>query len=75
MLIEWLRILQGHPAHKFFPELGQAPEPSPFRRVYMFGDKPGSDIYGANACAWESLLLRTGVFRDSSGPPLNTSRA
>ncbi|KDE09526.1 HAD-superfamily subfamily IIA hydrolase [Microbotryum lychnidis-dioicae p1A1 Lamole] len=31
--------------------------------VYMLGDNPASDIAGANAFGWESILVRTGVFR------------
>jgi ribonucleotide monophosphatase NagD (HAD superfamily) len=29
----------------------------------MVGDNPKSDIAGANAFKWESILVRTGVFR------------
>lgn len=32
-------------------------------RVYMVGDNPASDIAGANAFGWESILVKTGVFR------------
>lgn len=32
-------------------------------RVYMVGDNPASDIAGANGFGWESILVRTGVFR------------
>lgn len=32
-------------------------------RVYMIGDNPASDIAGANAFGWESILVKTGVFR------------
>lgn len=32
-------------------------------KVYMVGDYPASDIAGANAFGWESILVRTGVFR------------
>ncbi|ORX38584.1 HAD-like domain-containing protein [Kockovaella imperatae] len=31
--------------------------------VYMVGDNPESDIAGANAHGWSSMLVRTGVFR------------
>ncbi|CDK25097.1 unnamed protein product [Kuraishia capsulata CBS 1993] len=34
-------------------------------KVYMVGDNPNSDIHGANAFGWESILVRTGVFKDS----------
>ena len=67
MLIECLRILQGHPAHKFFPELGHALDPSPFRCVYMFGDEPGSDIYGANACGWSLFSCVRACFATEVG--------
>lgn len=29
----------------------------------MVGDNPKSDIAGANAYGWQSILVRTGVFR------------
>ncbi|KAK8854859.1 TIGR01456 family HAD hydrolase [Kwoniella newhampshirensis] len=35
--------------------------------VYMVGDNPASDIAGANAHGWSSILVRTGVFRDPNG--------
>ncbi|KAM0790691.1 hypothetical protein ACM66B_004549 [Microbotryomycetes sp. NB124-2] len=31
--------------------------------VYMVGDNPASDIAGANGFGWQSVLVRTGVFR------------
>ncbi|KAL7423421.1 hypothetical protein Q5752_001001 [Cryptotrichosporon argae] len=31
--------------------------------VYMVGDNPASDIAGANAHGWHSILLRTGVYQ------------
>ena len=30
----------------------------------MVGDNPESDIKGANDNGWESVLLRTGVYKD-----------
>ncbi|GAA95879.1 hypothetical protein E5Q_02536 [Mixia osmundae IAM 14324] len=33
------------------------------KRVYMVGDNPQSDIKGANDYGWQSMLVRTGVFR------------
>jgi len=36
---------------------------APLGRVYMVGDNPESDIAGANGFGWESVLVRTGVFR------------
>lgn len=39
---------------------------------YMVGDNPASDIAGARNFGWESILVRTGVFRgednDSNHP-------
>ncbi|KAF5385856.1 hypothetical protein D9615_002350 [Tricholomella constricta] len=37
--------------------------------VYMVGDNPESDIAGANAADWSSILVRTGVFDPQQGPP------
>lgn len=34
---------------------------------YMVGDNPASDIAGANAHGWSSILVRTGVFHDTHG--------
>ncbi|KAJ3490351.1 hypothetical protein NLI96_g1470 [Meripilus lineatus] len=37
--------------------------------VYMVGDNPESDIAGANAAGWSSVLVRTGVYDPATGPP------
>ncbi|KAF7301257.1 hypothetical protein MIND_00690500 [Mycena indigotica] len=37
-------------------------------RIYMIGDNPDSDIAGANAAKWESVLVRTGVFAAGTTP-------
>ncbi|TFK44483.1 HAD-like domain-containing protein [Crucibulum laeve] len=37
--------------------------------VYMVGDNPESDIAGANAANWLSVLVHTGVFDPDQGPP------
>lgn len=50
------------------PKLHEAPATLPFKSIYMVGDNPLSDIAGANACGWESVLLRTGVYKDSQWP-------
>ncbi|KAJ7072513.1 HAD-like domain-containing protein [Mycena amicta] len=42
----------------------------PLPRIYMVGDNPESDIAGANAANWESILVRTGVF--AGGKPSHT---
>nr|GAT57724.1 predicted protein [Mycena chlorophos] len=41
---------------------------APSRRIYMVGDNPESDIAGANAAHWESILVRTGVFEAGTTP-------
>lgn len=64
VLIEWNKILHGHQEHDFRPQLGKAPENSPFKTLYMVGDNPESDIHGAINSNWESILLRTGVYKD-----------
>ncbi|EPT04967.1 HAD hydrolase [Fomitopsis schrenkii] len=38
-------------------------------RVYMVGDNPESDIAGANAAGWPSVLVHTGVYDPHQGPP------
>ncbi|AOW00122.1 HAD-like domain-containing protein [Yarrowia lipolytica] len=42
--------------------------PGSWEKVYMVGDNPASDIDGANRYGWESMLVRTGVFRDADLP-------
>ncbi|KAI0314277.1 HAD-hyrolase-like-domain-containing protein, partial [Amylostereum chailletii] len=37
--------------------------------AYMIGDNPESDIAGANAAGWSSVLVRTGVYDPAQGPP------
>ncbi|KAM5543342.1 hypothetical protein V8D89_003216 [Ganoderma adspersum] len=37
--------------------------------VYMVGDNPESDIAGANAAGWPSVLVKTGVYEPARGPP------
>ncbi|PWN46505.1 hypothetical protein IE53DRAFT_322851, partial [Violaceomyces palustris] len=37
--------------------------------VWMVGDNTESDIAGANGYGWSSALVRTGVYKDSHGPP------
>ncbi|PPQ93685.1 hypothetical protein CVT25_012744 [Psilocybe cyanescens] len=38
-------------------------------RIYMIGDNPESDIAGANAAKWSSVLVKTGVYDPLQGPP------
>jgi len=37
--------------------------------VYMIGDNPESDIAGANAAGWYSVLVETGVYDRAQGTP------
>jgi len=39
-------------------------------KVYMVGDNPYSDIRGANGYGWESVLVKTGVYRHGEGEEL-----
>ncbi|KAG9316204.1 HAD hydrolase [Chiua virens] len=48
---------------------GQLAEKSCLDSVYMVGDNPESDIAGANAARWKSILVRTGVYDPCQGPP------
>jgi len=41
-------------------------------RFYMIGDNPESDIAGANAAGWSSVLVRTGVYDRAEGPPAHS---
>ncbi|OWB72798.1 hypothetical protein B5S31_g2520 [[Candida] boidinii] len=45
-------------------ELGDEVKINPFKKVYMIGDNPASDIIGANNYGWESILVKTGVYKD-----------
>lgn len=63
VLIEWNKIIHGHKPHGFMPTLNSKVR-SPFLNIYMVGDNPESDIRGANLCGWDSILLRTGVYKD-----------
>ncbi|KZV96288.1 HAD-superfamily hydrolase [Exidia glandulosa HHB12029] len=38
-------------------------------QYYMIGDNPESDIAGANAAGWHSVLVHTGVYDHTRGPP------
>lgn len=63
--------------HKMFSgtsPLGEQPVPQ-LKKVYMVGDNPESDIRGANdfespqGTQWESLLVKTGVWRENGRAP------
>jgi len=38
----------------------------PLHRIYAIGDNPLSDIKGANAVGWTSILVRTGCFQSTA---------
>lgn len=42
-------------------------------RFYMIGDNPLSDIAGANAKGWVSILVRTGIYRDDAPTSENSN--
>lgn len=46
------------------PELGVRPTEKMFKKVYMVGDNPESDIKGGNDYGWETILVKTGVYKD-----------
>ncbi|EDR08897.1 uncharacterized protein LACBIDRAFT_159819, partial [Laccaria bicolor S238N-H82] len=45
---------------------------SPLPNMFNFSDNPESDIAGANAANWSSILVRTGVYSADQGPPIHT---
>ncbi|KAJ4483675.1 HAD hydrolase [Lentinula aciculospora] len=45
--------------------------PGELPQMYMIGDNPESDIAGANAAGWSSVLVYTGVYDPTTGPPTN----
>jgi HAD superfamily hydrolase (TIGR01456 family) len=44
------------------------------RQVYMVGDNPASDIIGAHNYGWNSLLVRTGVYRNGTQLPVQPTK-
>ncbi|KAH9963811.1 HAD-like domain-containing protein [Russula dissimulans] len=51
---------------------GASVEPDTQGRFYMIGDNPESDIAGANAAGWSSVLVHTGVYDLADGPPAHS---
>lgn len=74
-LIDWRNKLlsgeleKGGELVQVVPTLGTPPTNSPFKKVYMVGDNPASDIKGANNYHWDSCLVTTGVYK--AGDALN----
>lgn len=48
---------------------GEHPQVGEDMKVYMIGDNPESDIRGGRDFGWETVLVRTGVYRDAMGEP------
>lgn len=65
VLLEWTQK-----THTASNGNGAADKMTAFDKVFMVGDNPASDITGANAYGWDSLLVRTGVFHDEDLPGL-----
>lgn len=40
----------------------------------MIGDNPASDIRGANEKGWESILVRSGVFRGEDNDKIDKGK-
>ncbi|QPG74817.1 hypothetical protein FOA43_002153 [Brettanomyces nanus] len=66
ILIDWReKLLSGNTdSDVCLPELNDPPIKSPFKHVYMVGDNPESDILGGNDYGWNTILVRTGVYKD-----------
>jgi HAD superfamily hydrolase (TIGR01456 family) len=66
ILIDWRNVLLGNkePGNLCLPELNDPPLVSPFKKVYMVGDNPESDITGGNNYNWGTILVKTGVYQD-----------
>ncbi|KAH3671045.1 hypothetical protein OGAPHI_000756 [Ogataea philodendri] len=48
----------------YMPQLNSSPAKTPFDKVFMVGDNPESDILGGNNYHWDTILVRTGVYKD-----------
>lgn len=66
ILIDWRNVLLGKksPGNLCLPKLNDAPINSPFKKVYMVGDNPESDITGGNNYNWGTILVKTGVYQE-----------
>lgn len=63
---QWKHIngIGGNNSAEVVPDLGVRPKQKLFKKVYMVGDNPESDIKGGNDYGWETILVRTGVYKD-----------
>lgn len=66
ILIDWRSKLASGDldSEACLPELNDPPIVSPFKQIYMIGDNPESDILGGNNYGWNTILVRTGVYKD-----------
>lgn len=66
VLIDWRKVLLGEKeaGNLCLPPLNAEPESTPFKKVYMVGDNPESDITGGNRYNWGSILVKTGVYQE-----------
>ncbi|TID15451.1 hypothetical protein CANINC_004417 [Pichia inconspicua] len=66
ILIDWRKVLLGEKqaGNLCLPQLHDPPFESPFKKVYMVGDNPESDITGGNNYNWGTILVKTGVYQD-----------
>ncbi|CAI8503152.1 unnamed protein product [Pichia kudriavzevii] len=66
ILINWRNVLLGvnKPGNVCQPSLNDPPMCSPFKKVYMVGDNPESDITGGNRYGWGTILVKTGVYKE-----------
>lgn len=66
ILIDWRKVILGEKeaGNVCLPQLNDPPIVSPFKKVYMVGDNPESDIMGGNNYKWGTILVRTGVYQE-----------
>ncbi|TID15450.1 hypothetical protein CANINC_004416 [Pichia inconspicua] len=63
---EWLKISNNQFSNdlKISTNFGSKPTEQLIEKVYMVGDNPESDIRGGNDYGWETILVKTGVYKD-----------
>ncbi|AMD19143.1 HBR242Cp [Eremothecium sinecaudum] len=72
VLNHWDDIMNGtSPTQTVDPKLGIPPSSNKFKKVYMIGDNPYTDIIGAKTFGWETCLVRTGVYSPQDKLPCN----
>lgn len=61
---EWKKLNQIESDATVVPDLGVRPKEKLVKNIYMVGDNPESDIKGGNDYGWETILVKTGVYKD-----------